>query len=161
MRRHGRVASAKSRAIAIEAEKAIVISMWEARVIREARRGAVVVAGPSGEVLSVQTVALDGYGVHTVLTPFTVKNEVLRRKGTRWIEDDLSNLGDAPTKPKSHVERDRPDAAAPGQRTGHLNDRCEACFELSYMMTLKNDGIPTPVSCEKHAAKSYRRTNPS
>lgn len=89
MRVHGRHASAKARAIAVEAEKQLVLSMWHARVLREARKGAVVVAGPRGEVLSVTSVSLDGNHVEAALTPFTVKPDVILRKGPRWTEADL------------------------------------------------------------------------
>lgn len=89
MRRHGVAARRRAHAILIDAEKAIVKAMWAARVHREARRGARVVAGPLGEVLVVESVSPDGYGVSTSTTSLSVQPDVLKRVGLRWVEDDL------------------------------------------------------------------------
>lgn len=124
MRKHGHVASAKARAIALEAEKEIVLSMWEARVLREARRGAVVVAGPRGEVLRVVSVSIDGKSAHAAITPLAVPDDVLKRVGPNWIEDDLkikNNLGDDQSQSR-HSTHGSPPPAAPIPAAGHRVD---------------------------------------
>ncbi len=109
MRTHGRVATRRW----VDIELAVRAAQWSARVIREARRGAVVVAGPKGEVLRVDSVGLSGYGVDLSSTPFHILPEILRRTGLKWVESDL---GDAPCA----VERSPAQAApslGPGTRS--------------------------------------------
>lgn len=110
MRRHGPSASR----ISAEVSDLIAESMWCLRVLREARSGAIVVAGPRGEVLRVDLVATDKSFVATSCTPFIVRPEILAKVGPRWVQEDLKALGDASVTPT----RDRPSAAAPGQRAG-------------------------------------------
>ncbi len=92
MRRHGRAArrrmiAAFHRANAIKAQvdHFVFMQMWSARVHREVRRGARIVAGPAGEVFRVDAVGSNGYDVHTSSTPFKVD----ARLGKRWVESDL------------------------------------------------------------------------
>lgn len=114
MRRHG--AAARNRSI--EVGRGIESAMWSMRVIREARVGAIIVAGQHGEVLRVDSCAPDGYGVNTSLTPFHVKPEVLRSVGPKWVQSDLKALGDAPCSVHGHVVRDRRASAASSLRPG-------------------------------------------
>ena len=111
MRRHGPAA----RAIASEVQDFIFTAMWTARVLREARSGAIVVAGPDGEVLSIRTVAIDGYGVDAVVAPFAVRPEIRQRYGTRWVQ---SNLGEDASSVDAHVTRESPASAAPSLGQG-------------------------------------------
>lgn len=116
MRRHGRVAFWRR----VEVERDIEHAMWSARVLREARRGAIVVAGPSGEVLSVRSVAIDGSGADTVVSPHTVRPDIRARYGTRWIQD---NLGDAPSSVDGNHSREihhSQSSAAPGLGPGTI-----------------------------------------
>lgn len=89
-RRRNLIAAQKSRILAaLEVERFIAGAMWSARVYREARAGARVVAGPRGEVLRVDSVTLGGYGVQTVSMPLRVRPDVSARVGARWVEADL------------------------------------------------------------------------
>ena len=74
-------------------ERKVAQLMWGARVSREARRGAIVVAGPCGEVLRVDASSLDGRLVVVAPVPFKVKPDVLARTGPRWTQDDLRASG--------------------------------------------------------------------
>lgn len=102
VRRHGRAAIRHQRADSVRskankavaeilAKQTIDQMMWEARAIREVRIGACVVAGPKGEVLRVDAVALSGDGAILTAVPSPVANEILKRMGPRWVEKDLQN----------------------------------------------------------------------
>jgi len=106
VRHHGR----HRLAITHEAELTVAGMSWSARTHREARAGAIIVAGQCGEVLRVNSVGIDGYDVMTEEVPFRVRPDILARCGVNWVQSDLKVLGDA--RPLG----DRPSAAATGQR---------------------------------------------
>ena len=114
MRRHGRAAIR----IASRAEDEVAVAMWSARVHREARVGARVVASISGKVLRVDGVAPGGYGVCVTETMLGVRPDILARVGPRWVEKDLHDLGGAPSSAGVHEAEARPSSAAPSPRAG-------------------------------------------
>ncbi len=113
MRRHG--AEAKRRAAEISA--IVEESAWSLRVLREARNGAIVVAGFLGEVLRVEFVAIDKSFAVAAHCCLTVPPEILARTGARWVQEDLKIPVDAPSSVEGHVARDSSSPAATGQGT--------------------------------------------
>lgn len=74
------------------AKDTIEIAMWSARVHREARLGAVIVAGPSGEVMRVNSINLNKYGVDVSDTSFQFLPKVLKKIGVCWTEKEIRAL---------------------------------------------------------------------
>lgn len=123
MRRHGKSAARRELAVAHEVGLLVADAMWTARTVREARAGAIVVAGKHGEVLRVTSVGLDKCTVNAAVAPFHVRPEVCRRVGANWVQEDLRTSGEALRSVRGHVTRDRRSSETPGTGTGQFSTR--------------------------------------